>query len=149
MLKRTHIAISLAAGLNLLPVVNNKWLFLPIVLIASFIPDIDSRFSSIGKYKIFRIFQIGSEHRGILHSYTFCILISFIFAFFYPIVAFPFFIGYSMHLLADSFTVRGIRPFWPLKTVSEGSITTGGKTEDVVFWVFVFVNVFLSIFLFL
>lgn len=148
MLRKTHLAIGLAVGLHLFPIVNNKLIFLPVLIIASLLPDIDSKLSSLGNFKPFRVLQAASSHRGILHSYTLCIAISLVFAFFYPIVAFPFFLGYSFHLLADSFTVQGIRPFWPFKVVSAGKVTTGGRTEDIIFWIFAIIDVFLVVFLF-
>ena len=148
MIKKTHLAIGLAISLYFLPFVKYKLLFIPIILIASLLPDIDSRFSHVGKKKIFRPVQIFFEHRGPLHSYTVCIIISLIFAFFYPIFALPFFLGYSFHLLADSFTVRGIKPFWPLKYVSNGIIKTGGLTDRSIFWCFAVMDVFLFVLLF-
>ena len=88
------------------------------------------------------------NHRGIFHSYTFAIIVAILLAMFLPILAFPFFLGYSVHLFADSFTVKGIKPFWPLKFTSSGKVATGGKIEIVIFWVFIFINVFLLAFLF-
>ena len=85
------------------------------------------------------------SHRGVIHSYTVCISVALIFAFFYPIFALPFFLGYSFHLLADSFTPRGIKPFWTLKFESKGVIKTGGKIESGVFAVFVILDFILLI----
>ena len=130
-------------GLYFLNHINNKPIFFFIVLVSTLLPDLDRGFG-ISKLKFWK--KDSSEtpnHRGVFHSYTFCIAISLLFAFFYPILALPFFLGYSMHLFADSFTVKGIKPFWPLKFTSSGKITTGGKAESAVFWVLVFVDVFL------
>jgi membrane-bound metal-dependent hydrolase YbcI (DUF457 family) len=66
-----------------------------------------------------------------------------------PIIAFPFFLGYSLHLLSDAWTVEGIKPFWPLKTVSQGKIRTGGVTEHTVLFTFIIIDVVLTIFLFI
>ena len=147
MLRRTHIVIGLATALYFIPYVTHKLLFIPLVLFSTLLPDLDSQFSLIGRKMIARPIQLFTDHRGFLHSYTFCIAISSLFAFFYPIVALPFFLGYSFHLFADSFTVKGIRPFWPLKFVSAGSVNTGGKVEIAIFWVFVLINIFMIIFL--
>lgn len=149
MLRKTHLAIGVSAALYFLPLVNYKLLFVPAVIIATLLPDLDSAFSKIGKNNGGGIIQGVLGHRGLLHSYTFCILFSMIFAFFYPILALPVFLGYSFHLLADSFTVRGIKPLWPLKFVSKGNLTTGGKSEDIVFWVFIIINVILLVLLFI
>jgi len=148
MLKRTHTAIGLVVGLYFLSFVTYKFSFIPIVLLSSLLPDIDSMSSSIGQRKIFRPVQVVLKHRGVLHSFTFCALISLVFAFFYPIIALPFFLGYASHLFADSFTVAGIRPFWPLKSSSSGIIKTGGVTDKMVFGISLIVSVFLFILLF-
>jgi membrane-bound metal-dependent hydrolase YbcI (DUF457 family) len=149
MLRRTHIAIGLAIGLYFLPFINHKLLFIPIILIASVLPDIDSISSHIGKRKIFRPLQAIFVHRGPLHSYTFCVGFSFVFAFIYPVVALPFFLGYSFHLFADSFTRRGLRPFWPLKFVSSGVVRTGRIVDRTIFYTMVIIDLFLFILLFL
>lgn len=148
MLSKTHLAIGIAIVLFFLPRVEYKFAFVPVVLISSLLPDIDFKDSKIGRFFLLRPFQLIFKHRGFLHSYTFCILISVLFALFYPIFALPFFFGYSFHLLADSFTKEGIMPFWPLKLRSEGIIGTGGISEGVVFSVFVILDflLFLSYF---
>lgn len=137
MMLRTHLAVGIAVVLYFLPFIEHKLVFVPVALIASILPDIDSGFSNIGKHKIFRPVQWLSNHRGILHTYTFCIGISVLLAFFYPIVALPFFLGYSFHLYLDMFTPQGIKPFWPLKVKSSGHVTTGGKVDATIFYIFV------------
>jgi membrane-bound metal-dependent hydrolase YbcI (DUF457 family) len=109
-------------------------LFIPIVLVSSLFPDVDSGFSYIGKNPLAKPIQMTTDHRGIVHSYTFCVAISILIAFLLPIVALPFFLGYSFHLFADAFTVQGIRPFWPFKGVSKGFIKSGGLTDKVIFY---------------
>jgi|SRR3989344_195572 len=148
MLRKTHIAIGLAAGLYFLPLVKNKMLFIPLVLAATLLPDIDSINSNIGRKRIFMPIQLFLKHRGPLHSYTICILISLALAFFYPVFSLPFFLGYSFHLLADSFTINGIKPFWPLKHVSNGKVTTGGLIDKALFGIFGVVDAVLLLFLF-
>lgn len=149
MLRKTHLVIGLAVALHFFPHVNNKWLFLPLVLISTLLPDLDNGTSLFGRNFVSRGVQSVTTHRGFFHSYTFCIPASIILTFIYPVAALPFFLGYSFHLLADSFTVRGIRPFWPHKGISKGKIRTGGKSEDIVFWVFVLVDLFAAIIVFL
>ena len=148
MIKKTHLVIGLAIALYFLPFVRNKLLFIPVVLISSLLPDVDSGFSAVGRKKLFRPVQMVFTHRGPLHSYTICILISLIFAFFYPILALPFFLGYSFHLFADSFTVNGIKPFWPFKIESTGVARTGGMIDRWLFLVFVIVDILLFALLF-
>jgi len=149
MIKRTHLAIGLVVALYFLSHVENKFIFIPVVLFSSLLPDIDSVYSTIGKHKIFRPLQLIFKHRGVFHSYTFCIFVTVLFAFFYPILALPFFLGYSFHLFADSFTHEGIKPFWPLKLESSGNIRVNGTIEHAIFWVFVLLSILLVSFSFL
>ena len=135
MLIRTHIALSILVILLLLPFVNNPLLFSIVFLIATFIPDIDTTYSKLGKYKIFRPLQSFVEHRGLIHSFTFLILITLAFVFIYPVIALPFFLGFGIHLLFDSFTIDGIRPFYPYSKTISGKVKTGGKIELIVFFV--------------
>lgn len=143
MIKRTHLAIGLALALLFLPHVNSKLLFVPIVLITCLLPDIDSSGSYYGHSKIFRPLQFFVRHRGILHSFTFCILISIVFALFIPALSLPFFIGYASHLFADSFTIEGIILFWPFKKTSSGFLRTGGRIEHSIFISLLVVNLIL------
>lgn len=125
--------MGLVFALLFLPIVENKTIFLPVVLICALLPDIDSPDSYFGHHGIFRPMQFLVKHRGIFHSFSFCIGISVLLAFMLPVAAFPFFLGYSSHLIADSFTAEGITPFWPFKKTINGSLSTGGKAEDGVF----------------
>lgn len=145
MLIRTHLVIGLAAALFLLTSVENKFVFLPVVLLASALPDIDSWHSSVGNKWYFRPLQFFTTHRGAMHSLTICIIVSFAFAFYTPVLALPFFLGYGLHLLGDSFTVDGIRPFWPLNKEIEGRIRTGGIIDDGIFYSAILVNVILFV----
>ena len=122
--------------------VSNKSLFAGLTLFSTIIADIDSPYSAVGRFKGFRIFQFFMKHRGILHSFTFCIFVSLLFSIFLPILAFPFFLGYSVHLLSDSLTIEGIQPFWPYKRRIEGGITTNSYTEKAIFAFFIFLNIF-------
>jgi len=148
MLFKTHIAIGLFAVIFFFPHVNHKLIFVPVVLIASILPDIDSGFSTLGRKGIFRPLQFFTKHRGIFHSFTFCVAVSILFAFFFPRIAFAFFLGYALHLLADSWTIEGIKPFWPLRTNLKGRVRVGGVIEGTVFIVFVLLDVIFLILLF-
>lgn len=143
MLMRTHLAITIFFILLLIGIVEHKVYFVVIALIATLVPDIDSRFSKLGRKKTFRILQFFINHRGFLHSFTFLILITLFFTLFIPIMALPFFLGYGLHLFADSFSVDGIRPFYPYKKTSSGKIRVGRKTETSVFVVFILADLFL------
>ncbi|MCK4647492.1 metal-dependent hydrolase [Candidatus Pacearchaeota archaeon] len=141
MLIRTHLLIALFFALLLLPYAESKLVFIIVVLIASFIPDVDSKCSKLGRKKTFRILQFFVKHRGILHSFTFLIIISLIFLFVFPIIVFPFFLGYGLHLLIDSFTKQGIRPFYPFKYRMRGIIKTGGRFETFIFVIFLILDI--------
>jgi len=133
MLLKTHLAISIFFILLLLPVVEDKIIFVIVALVATYIPDIDSRYSKLGRKRIFRILQWMSKHRGMIHSYTFLLTITIFLVLFIPVLAFGFFLGYGLHLLADSFTIAGIQPFYPFKNKSCGIIRTGKRIEVGVF----------------
>ena len=137
MLLRTHLALSVLIVIIFLPHVTGKSVFILTVLVATMIPDIDSGFSTLGKGFIFRIVQFFVKHRGIFHSLTFCVLASALLAIFLPTLSLGFFLGYSFHLLLDSFTVEGITPFWPWNRVSKGVFKTGGRVETSLFVFFV------------
>jgi membrane-bound metal-dependent hydrolase YbcI (DUF457 family) len=143
MLRRTHLVIGLGIALSFISHVNNQFLFLFVVMLATVLPDIDSGFSALGKHWFTKPVQLFVSHRGFLHSFTFCITVSILLAFIYPPVALPFFLGYALHLFADSFTMQGIRPFWPLKASSKGPVNTGGVVEDAIFWTMAVLDVFI------
>ncbi len=143
MLIKTHLSITLFFVLLFILTVEHKLVFAFVALTATFIPDIDSKFSSLGKKKPFRILQFFIKHRGIIHSFTFLLIIALFLVLFLPIAALPFFLGYGLHLLADSFTVKGIKPFYPFNKKSCGKIRTGGKSEIFVFALFVLADLFL------
>ncbi len=145
MLLRTHLAIGIAVALYFMPFVNEPWTFVIITIFASLLPDADSAFSHIGRKKVFKPIQLMTSHRGILHTYTFAVIISVLLGFFWPIVALPFFLGWSFHLLADSFTKLGIKPFWPLKAKSTGMVRTGGAIDKAIFITFLIIDVILGI----
>ena len=145
MLIKTHLAITLFFVLLFIPFVNLPLLFLIIALVATYLPDIDSRHSKIGHYFFLRPFQWFAKHRGFVHSFTFLFLITFGLVLFFPIIALAFFVGYGSHLIADSFTIEGIKPFYPFKKISNGGIRTGSLLETNVFVVFVLMDFILFI----
>lgn len=133
MLLKTHLAIALFSILFLIDHVTYKFAFVIITLVATVLPDVGSAFSLFRKRGETRPAQFLSRHRGFIHSLTFCALLSFLLTAYFPIYALPFFLGYSIHLFADSFTVEGIRPLWPLKFHSKGPVRVGGSVEHVLF----------------
>jgi inner membrane protein len=144
MMFRTHLAMGILFALFFLPYMDYKILFLFAVIISSIIPDVDLLNSKVGKSIFFRPLQLFVKHRGLLHSLTFCIVVGILLSFTYPMLAFPFFLGYSSHIILDSLTVEGIRPFWPMKKEVAGSIRTNGRREKIFFYVLLF-GIFLSL----
>lgn len=144
MLLKTHIAITVFGIMLFILSVDHKLAFVVVALIAAFVPDVDSRYSSLGRKKINRVLQFFTKHRGLTHSFVFLILITFGIVFISPVVALGFFLGYGLHLFADSFTKDGIKPFYPfLEVKSSGKISTGGKTEIFIFVLFIVFDILL------
>jgi len=133
MLIRTHLLITLFFALIFLSFVDNKIIFILIALAATFLPDIDSEFSKIGKFLIFRPLQLFIEHRGFFHSLTFLALAVIPLIIFIPPLVFPFSLGYGSHILADGLTIQGIRPFYPSRKKISWKIKTGGTSELILF----------------
>jgi membrane-bound metal-dependent hydrolase YbcI (DUF457 family) len=143
MLIKTHMAFAFLMILLFIEQVNNKFTFVLMVLVATALPDLDSGFSSFGRHLIFRPLQFFVKHRGILHSFTFAVVASFILAIFWPVASLGFFVGYSVHLICDSFTKTGVQPFWPFRAKSSGFILSGGRTEETLFFGLVLVDIVL------
>ncbi|MCX6747055.1 MAG: metal-dependent hydrolase [Candidatus Pacearchaeota archaeon] len=140
---KTHLVIAFFFVLIFFQHIENPIIFLPVVFFATIIPDIDNRFSKIGHHKIFRIFNFFIRHRGVIHSFTFLAIISiFIFLFFKEILI-PFTAAYSLHLILDGFTKKGIKPLYPLKKEMKWKIKTGGIIETVLFIIFFLVDLLL------
>ena len=145
MLLRTHLAFAVLLIILFLKQVNNEIVFIIMVLVATVLPDLDSDFSTWGRHMIFRPLQFFVKHRGIIHSFTFGVLISIILSIFWPVASLGFFMGYSVHLICDSFTKDGIQPFWPFKAKSSGFIKSGGRVEDSLFIALILVDVLIFI----
>ena len=145
MLLKTHIAITFFAILFFISSVEYKISFVLITFIATFIPDLDTPFSKVGNHLILRPFQLFFRHRGLIHSFTFLFLITLFLVLFAPILAFGFFLGYGLHLFADSFTVEGIQVFYPIRKKVFWRIRTGGKTEMTIFVIFLLASLFLMV----
>jgi len=146
MLFKTHLAIALFLVLLFFQYITNPFIFLPVVFLATIIPDIDSRFSKIGKKKIFRLLQFFVKHRGILHSFTFLLVLSLLIFLSFKEILFPFALAYSLHLLLDALTIQGISPFYPLKFRTRGKVKTGGFLEIIFFVSFLLIDLFLILF---
>lgn len=149
MMLRTHLAVGIAVALYFLPHVSNKIVFLPVVLIASLLPDIGAVFSMRNR-KVFKSMRKLPFAGKVIKTYTLCIAVTILLALFYPVLALPFFLGYSFHLFLDTFTPEGIVPFWPISSKrAEGHIATGGTIDIVILGVFAIFDFALLVKLFL
>jgi len=137
---RTHLAIGIFFVLMLANYFDNKWIFILMVIAGTIFPDLDSSYSAFGKFLVFRPFQFFIKHRGVFHSFTFAVLSSALIYFFWKTLAFGFFLGYSVHLIADCFTYSGVRIFWPLDFKVKGFLKTGGVVDEILFIVLVIIN---------
>lgn len=149
MLFKTHLAMTLFSVLFLISHVEYKFAFFVVALVAGILPDMDSGFSSSGKTGLFKPLSVLTRHRGLFHSLTFCMIVTLLLAFYFPIYSLPFFLGYSLHLFADSFTVEGIKPLWPLRYESKGPLRVGSAFEHALFIGLCIVDVVLVINFFL
>jgi len=138
MMFRTHLLFSFLIGLLIINSFNiqNKIVFIIIILLASALPDIDSYKSKIGKKikLISFLINLFFRHRGIFHSLFLLIPISVFIAIINPEIAAAFFIGYLSHLVLDSLTPEGIMLFYPFsKKRIQGFIRTGSLFENMLF----------------
>ena len=143
MLLRTHLMFGILMIVLFAQHVNHQMVFIGMVLLATVLPDLDNGFSSWGRHLIFKPLQFFVKHRGVIHSFTTGVIVSVVIAFFWPVASLGFFVGYSVHLICDSFTKEGIQPFWPLKARSKGFIVTGGRIEESIFIFLILINVLL------
>lgn len=135
MLNKTHLSIGLFFMLLFIPRVVHIYSYVLVFLISTVLPNIDSIPS--GKNVALKPLALFLKKRGFMHSFTLCFAVTLLLTWFFPVYAFPFFLGYGMHLLIDAWTVEGIRPFWPFRAVSSGKIRTGGALENILFYCFI------------
>jgi len=110
--------------------------FISISIVMALIPDIDESRSTLGK----RIWPISLllRHRGFVHSLIFLCAVLIILGYFAPgwaVIAAA--IGFISHLVLDSLTPAGIRPFWPSKIKISGYFKTGGIIDYGLLFIFV------------
>lgn len=149
MLLKTHILFAVLAILLIVQHVESRFFFILMVLMASVIPDMDTGFSRVGKNIAAKTGQLFVKHRGIVHSLTIGIIVSVLFSIYWPVGALGFFVGWSVHMICDSFTKEGIQAFWPLKFKTSGFISTGGRFEESLFISMIFIDfvVFMVLFI--
>ena len=118
MMYYTHIAFGLFSSLIFLHFfeIERRLLFVLAVLLFSVFPDIDIPTSKIGRKNKFFSRAIGFlfGHRGFLHAIYIPIVLFLIFYSASKEISMGIFIGYFSHLLMDSLTRHGIKPFFPI-----------------------------------
>jgi len=139
---RTHLAFSFLISILIINSFNiqNKIIFIIIMLIASALPDIDSYKSKLGKKikPISFLINLFFRHRGVFHSPFLLILTSMLIAIINLEIAAAFFIGYLSHLVLDSLTPKGIMLFYPFsKRRTKGLIRTGSLWENIFFFILI------------
>ncbi len=145
---KTHLAITLFFVLILMPFVSNKAVFIVFAILATFVPDIDSKNSKLGSKIVFRPLQWVFKHRGFIHSFSFLFILTGFLILILPQISLGVFVGFASHLLADSFTLEGIYPFYPLRWKASWKLKTGSVEESAIFVVLVILDFFLTIPLF-
>jgi inner membrane protein len=140
MLAKTHVAFGILAGLLTLKYapMSNELLFIALVIIGVFLPDVDHPESKINNsLKITRIIPFFFAHRGFFHS-IFAAAAVFGLLWYYVgfIYGFGLFVGYLSHLLSDALTVSGVNFLHPIaKFRIRGPVKTGTIAEVLIFFI--------------
>jgi len=143
MLFWTHLLSGIFGALLFLHTAENKIAFFLVCVFAALLPDVDSYNSKLGRKGISRTLMAFTKHRGFVHSLLFMGLLYLIMDKIWPAYSFAFLIGYSIHLILDCFTIRGIRLFYPFKLRLKFFVKSGGSFETILFVVLLIVDSFL------
>ena len=137
MMGRTHSAIGLLTAIVLLPFFDIHWmLFIPLVVFASYLPDVDHENSKINRViPLTRWIPKLFKHRGVFHSiFPPTIIYLAAWQYGYLQIGIPVAIGYLSHLISDSLTKLGCNFLHPISNFRiQGFVTTGGIIEFVIF----------------
>lgn len=144
----THLAFGLLVSLLSLTLFNiqNKILFIIVVIFFALFPDIDETHSKLGrKYKITsKLINFFFGHRGFIHSIYIPLILYIIFNYINHEISIAILVGYFSHLFLDALTPKGIKPFYPLfnKRISGFLKTNSFFGEDQFFNVSFFEFIF-------
>ena len=104
-----------------------------LVLFGSILPDIDEQHSKMNQWSgiLGRIIAFLFKHRGFFHSLLFLgILAGLLWYAGFGLYGLALSVGFFAHLMGDSLTPLGIRPFYPFSLkVFRGPIRVGGVVE--------------------
>lgn len=133
MMGRTHMAIGLLAGLLLFSLFHQQWyVFIPLVVLGSLLPDVDHENSKINRmFPLTRWIPGIFAHRGFFHS-IFPAIIIYAGMHFAKLdsIGIPLAIGYTSHLASDCLTRLGCNLLHPISTFRiQGPIMTNGLME--------------------
>lgn len=117
-------------------------------LLGGLLPDIDSEKSVLGRYM--KPLSESIEHRAITHSIWFILLFLGISFYFKSVYLYSLTLGIILHMVADSFSMLGVRWFYPLgeKGGPKYSYRVGGTFETIIFWASVGVNILCFMYIF-
>lgn len=152
MMYYTHIAFGLLLSLLYIEIfiVENKLLFIFIVLLFSLLPDIDETKSKISRKNklVSKTINFFFGHRGFFHTIWIPALLFLILILFNVkiIIGIAVLIGYLSHLFLDAITRQGIRPLYP---IYNKRINGFFKTNSIFEKAFFLVVVVLDFYLFL
>jgi membrane-bound metal-dependent hydrolase YbcI (DUF457 family) len=150
MLAKTHVAFGILAGLLTLKYasVSNDLLFIALVIIGVFLPDVDHPESKLNNsLKVTKIIPFFFSHRGFFHSIFAAAgvfgLLWWLAGFIY---GFGLFVGYLSHLLSDALTISGVNFLHPIaKFKIRGPVQTGTFLETLVFFLVMGVDAWLLV----
>ena len=133
----THLLIAIIFALFFIPFFSfvHYVVFSVLFLFAALLPDIDHPGSMLGKklWPFSSLISLFFGHRGLFHSIFVPILFLFLGWYFQILwMGLAFACGYMSHLLADSLTLSGVKPFGVGPRV-RGFMRTGGLLECVFF----------------
>jgi inner membrane protein len=118
MRSREHMGVALIIGVGLFHNDPMGFIYTPLMMVGSLLPDVDTPFSKLGKYNPFAALM---RHRGFMHSLLASGIIATIGTLISPIVGIWVSVGYLSHLCADSLTPSGIRWLYPFKNSTRQS----------------------------
>jgi len=147
MLFRTHLIFSFLIGLYIIDFlkIKNQILFMIVLLFFSIFPDIDESSSKIfKKLKPFSYLAVLFGHRNIFHTIYFPIAMSLVlFILNLKLISLAILIGYSLHLLLDMITKKGIALFYPLSQKRiKGFIKVGSLVENIILIILIILAVY-------
>ena len=148
MMYYTHLAFGFLVSLLSINFfsIQNKLIFILIVVFFSIFPDIDEKKSKIGRRNkiISTIINFVFGHRGFFHSIYIPLILYFIFYYINIEIGIAILVGYFSHLFMDAITKAGIRPLYPIVNKKiNGFIKTNSILEKILFLIIIFLVLYL------